>query len=441
MLSPFSCVGCCGFCKCLISSYSFNKGRFLQPNMECWDSLGFLIIALSYNVTIIGKIWLTLVILLRFMVIFLAAYPLYQDEQERFICNTLQPGCSNVCYDIFAPVSHFRFWLIQTVSILLPYAVFGVCVLHSVVRQVVKAYSSPYRRYKEIKTSVSPKVTKKFKGAGRSRITCRANEMDIPDFSGAYTVQLLLRILIEAGFGAGHYYLFGFFVPRRFSCNQSPCTSFVDCYISRPTEKSIMMLFIWGLSGFSFLLSLVDLVFAFRTNAVRNQRNKLMLEKFTAEEKCTPDLHQGDKPNKDLLGRGSTALPDNCGNCLLGHEVKEGYSFPPILTPQQTINSNLNSNSNKSCLATANPESKVVPFYGSEQPETSCEQPRCEQQTCSLKGVSTFKPQDGCHHRSHSSASSHKPSVHYSVLERKASDIHSVCSSAVCPKSKKSEWV
>ncbi|XP_060638517.2 gap junction delta-4 protein [Anolis sagrei] len=410
--------------------------------MECWDSLGFLIIALSYNVTIIGKIWLTLVILLRFMVIFLAAYPLYQDEQERFICNTLQPGCSNVCYDIFAPVSHFRFWLIQTVSILLPYAVFGVCVLHSVVRQVVKTYSVPYRRYKEIKSSVGSKVTKKSsKSAGRSRIACKAYEMDIPDFSGAYTVHLLLRILIEAGFGAGHYYLFGFFVPRRFSCNQPPCTSFVDCYISRPTEKSIMMLFIWGLSGFSFLLSLVDLVFAFRTNAVRNQRNKLLLEKYTAQENCTFSLSKGDKPNQDLFGLGSTAVPDSCGNCLLGHEVTGGYCFKPTLTSQQTINSNLNSNSNKSGVASTNPENKVVPFCGSGQPEIACEQPRCEQKACSLKGISTFKPQDGCHHRSHSSASHHKPSVHYSVVERKASDVQSVCSSTGCSRSKKSEWV
>nr|XP_020657647.1 gap junction delta-4 protein [Pogona vitticeps] len=404
--------------------------------MECGDSLGFLIIALSYNVTVIGKIWLTLVILLRFMVIFLAAYPLYQDEQERFICNTLQPGCSNVCYDIFAPVSHFRFWLIQTVSVLLPYAVFGVCVLHSVVRQMVKAYSSPYHRYKETKTSMGHRGTKKsFKGATKNRIAYMSKEMDIPDFSGAYTVQLLLRIMIEAGFGAGHYYLFGFSVPRRFSCNQLPCTSFVDCYISRPTEKSIMMLFIWGLSGFSFLLSLVDLVFAFRTNAVRNQRRKLLLERNATEEKGSPSLYQANQPNKDLLNYGSTAITDNC---LLGGEGNETHSFQPILTPQQMISTNLNSNSNKSCIAAGNPDAKgVLP----EQPEALNEQSRYEQQPCSPKGTLSFKSQNGCHRRSHSSASCNKPSVHYSIVERKASDAQSVCSSAGCSRSKKSEWV
>ncbi|OPJ85356.1 gap junction delta-4 protein [Patagioenas fasciata monilis] len=98
--------------------------------MERWDSLGFLIVTLNYNVTIVGKIWLMLIILLRMAVVVLAGYPLYQDEQERFVCNTLQPGCSNVCYDLFSPVSHFRFWLVQTVSILLPDAAFTIYVLH-----------------------------------------------------------------------------------------------------------------------------------------------------------------------------------------------------------------------------------------------------------------------------------------------------------------------
>ncbi|XP_053120683.1 gap junction delta-4 protein [Hemicordylus capensis] len=410
--------------------------------MEFWDSLGFLIITLSYNVTIIGKIWLTLVILLRLMVIFLAAYPLYQDEQERFICNTLQPGCANVCYDMFAPVSHFRFWLIQAVSVLLPYTLFGVYVLHQVARQVVKTYSLPYRQYKEIKDTTGHKAPKKSsKGAARRRVSCEANEMDIPDFSGAYIVHLLVRMLIEVGFGASHYYLFGFLVPRRFSCYHSPCTSTVDCYISRPTEKSIMMLFIWGLSGSSFLLSIVDLIFSFRTNAVRNRRNKMLLERVRMEENCGLGPHCGDKPNKDLFGHGGLPITDNCANggpCLLGCD---GLSFQSKLSSQKTVGCNPNSSGKKSCIAATSQDGKGEPLRGSEQQAVSCEHSRCDQHSCSFKGTSSFKSQEGCPHGIHSSASFSRPSVHYSTLERKASDIQSVCSSAGCSRSKKSEWV
>ncbi|KAM6453507.1 gap junction delta-4 protein-like [Liasis olivaceus] len=395
--------------------------------MEYSDTCSFLIIALSYNVTIIGKIWLMLVILLRLTVIFLAAYPLYQDEQERFICNTLQPGCSNVCYDLFAPVSHFRFWLIQSVSVLLPYVVFGVCVSHSVVRQVVKPSSSPYSQYKEIKTLSGYKITKKsFRSAAKKRKNGRTNEMAALNFSRAYVIHLILRILIEAGFGTGHYYLFGFFVPKHFSCDHFPCTSFVDCYISRPTEKSIMMLFIWGLSSFSFLLSLVDLVFALRTSAVRNQRNKL-LQKF-----------KEDSPGKDLLYHGSMAIPDGGGKCLLACEATEDSPFPAAMTLPQTIGSHLNSNRNKLCNESAN---QGLLFNEIKQQENPYEQSRHEQQSCFIKEPLAFKSQEMCHHRSHSSASYDKPSVHYSTLERKTPDIESVCSSSEYSKSKKSEWV
>ncbi|XP_015282186.1 PREDICTED: gap junction delta-4 protein-like [Gekko japonicus] len=252
--------------------------------MDSWDSLGFLLLILNYNVTIIGKIWLTLTILLRLLVIFFAAYPLYQDEQQRFICNTLQPGCANACYDMFTPISHFRFWLVQTASVLLPYILFCVYVFHSVARQLLKAPTSGH------------KISKKSsKGAAGSRIPCEANKMDIPDFSKAYIVQLLLRMLVEACFGSGHYYLFGFFVPRHITCRSViPCPYNIDCYPSRSTEKTILMFFIWGLSGISFLLSLIDLTFAFRSSIVRNHRNKLLMEGLGAEGRYSPVQHQGD---------------------------------------------------------------------------------------------------------------------------------------------------
>ncbi|XP_058036971.1 gap junction delta-4 protein-like [Ahaetulla prasina] len=402
--------------------------------MEYSNAFSFLIIALSYNETIIGKIWLAVVIFLRFMVIFLAAYPLYQDEQERFICNTLQPGCSNVCYDLFAPVSHFRFWLIQSVSVLLPYVIFGVYILHGVVRHIVKAASSPYSQYKEIKTFSGCKISKNFKSLAKKRKIGRRNEMAALDFSRAYIIHLIVRILLEAGFGTGHYYLFGFFVPKRFSCDRFPCTSFVDCYISRPTEKTIMMLFIWGIGGFSFLLSLVDLIFALRTNGVRNRRNKLLLQKFNAEEENSPDLQQDINPGN--IQHGSMATPDGGVKCLL---ATEDCPFPSTMTLQQTIGSHLNSNHNKLCNESSNQD---LLFNEAKQRENPSEQSRHEHQSYFVKEPLAFKSQEfKSHHSSHSFASYDKPSVHYSTLERKTSDTQSICDSSEYSKSKKSEWV
>uniref|UniRef100_A0A8C5T2Z3 Gap junction protein n=1 Tax=Laticauda laticaudata TaxID=8630 RepID=A0A8C5T2Z3_LATLA len=347
------------------------------------------------------KIWFAIVIFLRFMVIFLAAYPLYQDEQERFVCNTLQPGCSNVCYDLFAPVSHFRFWLIQSVSALLPYVVFGVCVVH------------------KIKTLSSCKITKNFKSSAKKRKIGRRNEVTALDFSKAYIVHLIMRILIEAGFGTGHYYLFGFFVPKHFSCDHFPCTSFVDCYISRPTEKTIMMLFIWALGGFSFLLGLLDLIFALRTNG-----------------EGSPDLQQDNSPSN--IHHRSMTTPDGGVKCLLACKATEDCSFPPTMTLQQTIGTHLNNNHNKLCNESANQD---LVFNETKQWEKPSEQSRHEHQSCFVKEPLAFESQEVCHHSFHSFASYDKPSVHCSTLERKTSDTVSVCDSSVYSKSKKSEWV
>ncbi|KAL1784678.1 gap junction delta-4 protein [Sigmodon hispidus] len=199
--------------------------------MENLDLLSFLVITLSCNMTIVGMLWLVVAVLLRMLVVVLAGSPIYQDEQEKFVCNTLQPGCANVCYDLFSPVSPLRFWLVQSLALLLPSAVFGAYALH---------------RGAQLAAA---------EGACRPRV---------PDLSAAYLAHLLLRTLLEAGLASLHYLLFGFSVPNRVSCSRVPCSGAVDCYVSRPTEKSLLMLFVWAVSALSFLLSLVDLLCSLR---------------------------------------------------------------------------------------------------------------------------------------------------------------------------------
>lgn len=207
-----------------------------------------------------GKIWLIFMILLRMVVIVVAGSPVYQDEQERFVCNTLQPGCANVCYDIFSPVSHLRFWLVQSVSVLLPSAVFSVYVLHKGAELAVRG-SCGLDGGPGAQDPADPSP-----GDSRCPPHCReGRSLVVPDFTSGYIVHLCLRTLTEAAFGAFHYLLFGFSVPKRFSCSHSPCSGAVDCYVSRPTEKSILMLFLWALSALSVLLSVADLLCSARS--------------------------------------------------------------------------------------------------------------------------------------------------------------------------------
>ncbi|XP_063780925.1 gap junction delta-4 protein [Pseudophryne corroboree] len=337
--------------------------------MEYFDSVGYVIITFNYNVTVIGKIWLTLMILLRMVMVILAGYPLYQDEQERFICNTLQPGCSNVCYDIFSPMSHMRYWLIQTVMVFLPYALFSVYVLHKIMVYMTNA--NDHCRKSNSST---------YHGAGL--------QMEILNFSGAYFVHVVLRTLLEVGFGVGQYFLFGILVPSRFNCSQSPCTSNVDCYISRPTEKSLMMIFIWGSEVVSLILSLVDLIYVChrRRHSRKIKKQLLLLENDSLKGGCCSDSH----PHTKLaVTPDQMAMYPDCPTRSLektdeqnkgdSHSVPsyegETASFQTEGSHQDMGKSNVNANSNKTCSWQVG-----VTSSGNEHHLLTHRQPKCKKE-------------------------------------------------------------
>ncbi|TRY58478.1 hypothetical protein DNTS_004897 [Danionella cerebrum] len=230
-------------------------------------------ITLNHNITLTGKAWLLVVVFLRIPVLLFAGYPLYQDEQERFVCNTIQPGCANVCYDIFAPLSLFRFWLVQLTTLCLPLVMFVIYVIHKVSSgESIKA-DSIYKIHQE-----------SFRKASLCKTIVKAETGRVQYFTGAYILQLLIRIVVEAGFGVAHYYLFGFHIARRFMCQQPPCTTMVDCYASRPTEKTIMLNFMLGAAALCLLLNLCDLICAIKRSVRQKSKRKMLVEKMYAEE-------------------------------------------------------------------------------------------------------------------------------------------------------------
>ncbi|XP_071475765.1 gap junction delta-4 protein [Marmota flaviventris] len=367
--------------------------------MENLDLLGFLIITLNCNVTIVGKIWLIFMILLRMVVLILAGYPIYQDEQERFVCNTLQPGCANVCYDIFSPVSHLRFWLIQSVSVLLPYVVFSVYVLHQ----------------------------------GTQLAAQGACCLSVPDFSSGYIIHLFFRTLMEAAFGALHYLLFGFLVPKRFSCTHSPCSSVVDCYVSRPTEKSIMMLFIWAVSVLSFLFSVIDLIGSVRKRMGR-KRSPRDGHSFPVRKECgamtsPPNHTEGCEASQRLgerLGEmdedgrwGETGVPTLPGVCTRGQDVNSPSSKLEQVEPPDEDGSEVMSSASER-LAMAHKEPGGRSYREVTQDTRSKGPARSEQQP---------------------SASRSHLAEHYSSSQLQLADRLATSGSTPHLRTKKSEWV
>ena len=58
--------------------------------------------------TLMGKFWVTFFFALSFLLVVSIADTVFKDEQEAFVCNTLTPGCENICFNDFSPISLIR---------------------------------------------------------------------------------------------------------------------------------------------------------------------------------------------------------------------------------------------------------------------------------------------------------------------------------------------
>lgn len=97
------------------------------------------------------------------------------------------------------------------------------------------------------------KVPKYVKSSGKISIRGRLLR--------SYTFHLMAMIVLEAGFIAGQYFLFGFALETRYVCQRHPCPHKVDCFLSRPTEKSVIIWFMLVAAMVSLALSLVELFY------------------------------------------------------------------------------------------------------------------------------------------------------------------------------------
>ena len=71
-----------------------------------------------------GQIWNVNHFVLRLFLLTVVGDELYDDEMSSFICDTSQPGCRNVCFNKFSPMSVSRFWAAHVLFTALPVLAF-----------------------------------------------------------------------------------------------------------------------------------------------------------------------------------------------------------------------------------------------------------------------------------------------------------------------------
>lgn len=206
----------------------------------------------------IGRVWLTVLFLFRMLVLGTAAESAWDDEQADFVCNTRQPGCTAVCYDKAFPISHFRYFVLQVIFVSTPTIFyFGYVAIRA---RAEKSKEEDEERSEEVVEEQRKDNDEKEKRSKK----CDKGLSEAPKLKGkllcAYAFSILLKVLLEAGFIVGLWFLYdGFLIAAKFECTRQPCPHTVDCFVSRPTEKSIFTVYTQVIAVISLLLNLIEL--------------------------------------------------------------------------------------------------------------------------------------------------------------------------------------
>ncbi|XP_075918823.1 gap junction gamma-1 protein-like [Petromyzon marinus] len=235
-----------------------------------WGYLTHLLEEVHRHSTFLSKLWITTFVIFRVVLTTVAGESIYYDEQGRFSCNTAQPGCENVCYDSFAPLSHVRFWVFQIIAVATPTILYLGFAVHRITRIEYKRDEQTKRAKRtggpdrvvectEKEEEVEEEVEGEEDGEGKQHNERWRIKTD--GLMVAYTLQLLARTLAEVGFLVGQYLMYGVEVAPRFKCVRDPCPNSVDCFVSRPTEKTVFLLVMYAVAGLSLLLELSEIAY------------------------------------------------------------------------------------------------------------------------------------------------------------------------------------
>ncbi|XP_029997483.1 gap junction Cx32.2 protein-like [Sphaeramia orbicularis] len=242
--------------------------------MGDWSYLSSLLDKVQSHSTVVGKIWMSVLLLFRIFVLGAAADKVWGDETSEFYCDSLEPGCQHACYNWMFPMSYVHYWVFQITFVSTPtllYLGHAVHVLHKEKRATERVQNADLK---------PPTYSD---GRGKLRIKgvlfC------------TYMTQLVCKIILEVAFCVGQLYVFGpIFVVSIFHCTVSPpCARFsgAQCYVSRPTEKTVFILFMLVVSGVSVLLNITEIIYLICRRR-RDGRKKLLSQQHVLSSQTPP---------------------------------------------------------------------------------------------------------------------------------------------------------
>ncbi|KAL4843235.1 hypothetical protein H8958_007727 [Nasalis larvatus] len=232
--------------------------------MGDWSALGKLLDKVQAYSTAGGKVWLSVLFIFRILLLGTAVESAWGDEQSAFRFNTQQPGCENVCYDKSFLISHVRFWVLQIIFVSVPTLLYLAHVFY-----VMRKEEKLNKKEEELKAAQTDGVNvemhlkqieiKKFKYGieEHGKVKMRGGLLR------TYIISILFKSVFEVAFLLIQWYIYGFSLSAVYTCKRDPCPHQVDCFLSRPREKTIFIIFMLVVSLVSLALNIIELFYVF----------------------------------------------------------------------------------------------------------------------------------------------------------------------------------
>ncbi|XP_011491315.1 gap junction alpha-5 protein [Oryzias latipes] len=328
--------------------------------MADWSLLGNFLEEVQEHSTSVGKVWLTILFIFRILVLGTAAESSWGDEQEDFNCDTLQPGCENVCYDEAFPIAHIRFWVLQIVFVSTPSLIYVGHAMHIVRREEKRRSRQEDDRDgggEEEDQGGGGKVERKGekdeeKGerppVGRIRLRGALLK--------TYVLSILIRSVMEVVFLCLQYIMYGIFLNPLYVCKAWPCPHTVNCYVSRPTEKNIFIVFMLAVSAVSLVLSVMEL----HHLAWKHCCRYLLCKRAASSANTSSPRHLSMSPLPP------SSPPPDFNQCVTGSSPFLSLPFPSHLLVHQQNSENTVTEKNKIVAAVEEANFLQMSYYSPE---------------------------------------------------------------------------
>lgn len=156
-----------------------------------------------------------------------------------------------------------------------------------------------------------------------------------------YIAHIMIRSSVEVGFMLGQHLLYGNHLEPLYRCDQEPCPNSVDCYVSRPTEKSMFMVFMQVIAAVSLFLSLLEIMHLGYKKVKRDIQNYYAHITDDLDDYCGGKMKKNSviQASSMIKGHKTTIPTAPTGEYMLLLEKKQvnGPLMPPLISCSSTF--------------------------------------------------------------------------------------------------------